>query len=96
MEISETAEVIVRAPMRMPKKEILKFVNDHTDWIEKHKKKMEQRLAEKPVVKNLSLEEVQSLADQALKVIPERVRHYGADWRFPLRQRRRRLYCLRW
>ena len=77
VEISEAAEVIVRAPMRMPKKEILKFVNDHTDWIEKHKKKMEQRLAEKPVVKKLSLEEVQSLADQALKVIPERVRHYA-------------------
>ena len=77
VEISDAAEVIVRAPMRMSKKEILKFVSDHADWIEKHKKKMEQRIADKPEVKKLSYEEVQKLANRALKVIPERVSHYA-------------------
>ena len=32
-------EVIVRAPRRTPKNIIEKYLNDHTDWIEKHLKK---------------------------------------------------------
>ena len=77
MEVNASAEVIVRAPMRMPKRDISKFVEDHRDWIEKHKTKMEQQLAEKPLLKKLSVEEVQTLADRALDVIPARVRHYA-------------------
>ena len=37
MEVNASAEVIVRTPMRMPKRDISKFVEDHRDWIEKHK-----------------------------------------------------------
>ena len=77
VEVSRSAEVIVRAPVRMSGRDILKFIDEHRAWIEKHKSKMEQRLAEKPQVKKLSPDEVHALADRALEVIPERVRYYA-------------------
>lgn len=36
--IEDDGEVVVRAPRMMPEVFIRKFVSDHTDWIEKHKK----------------------------------------------------------
>ena len=69
--------VIVRAPLRATDAQIERFVQEHSDWIEKHLKKMEVQQKKLADVEPLSMEEIRALADQALKVIPERVKYYA-------------------
>lgn len=69
--------VIVRAPLRATDAQIRRFVQDHTDWIEKHMAKMEEQKKEAAAAEPLTMEEIRALADQALKVIPERVKYYA-------------------
>ncbi len=70
--IQITAEgVVVRAPRRMSDAEIDRFVQSKRDWIETH-------LAKVPTAQpKFSGEEIHRLADEALKRIPERVRHFA-------------------
>ncbi|MCD8124321.1 MAG: M48 family metallopeptidase [Lachnospiraceae bacterium] len=69
--------LLVRAPQRMTDAEIAHFINDHRDWIEKNTKKLAEERKNRPKVERLSMEEIQALADQALQVIPERVKYYA-------------------
>lgn len=63
--------VVVRAPRRMSDAEIDRFVQSKRDWIETH-------LAKVPTAQpKFSGEEIHRLADEALKRIPERVRHFA-------------------
>ena len=69
--------LIVRVPKKAKKADIDALIKSHRPWIEKHLQKAEacRQAAEK--LEPLSHEEIQVLADQALKVIPERVRYYA-------------------
>ena len=73
----KNGEVIVRAPQAMTNTQIARFVADHTAWIEKHLAMAEKAKAATPENEPLTMEELRALADKALKVIPERVRHYA-------------------
>ena len=70
--IQITAEgVVVRAPKGLSAAEIDRFVQSKRAWIESH-------LAKMPTAQpKFSGEEIHALADEALKVIPERVRHFA-------------------
>ena len=76
--------LIVRAPNRVTKREADEFVRKHESWIQKKKELLAQRKAIAQEAPKLSGEELEALAQQALRVIPERVRHYagimGADY----------------
>ena len=80
IEINQDLQVIVRAPMGMRQAEIQAFVESRTDWITTHLEKMRSRKQsaegqrEHPA---MSAEELQELADQARRVIPERVAYYA-------------------
>ena len=67
--------LLVRVPYTATKDQIDRFVDDHRAWIEKHRQKMEERRPE-PADK-LSMDEIRTLADEALKYIPERVAYYA-------------------
>ncbi|MCD7739061.1 MAG: M48 family metallopeptidase [Lachnospiraceae bacterium] len=69
--------VIVRAPYRMSEGEINRFVSEHQNWIQKHQEKLALELSDRPAVERLTDQDIQALADEALKVIPERVRYYA-------------------
>ena len=70
--IQITAEgVVVRAPRRMSAAEIDRFVQSKRSWIESHLAKVP------PAQPKFSDEAVHRLADKALTVIPERVRHFA-------------------
>lgn len=72
--------VQVRAPRRMKDAEIMEFVWQKSNWIDRHLEKMrEQRekIAKEPPVPQLSEQELHALADQALEVLPDRVRYYA-------------------
>lgn len=77
IEITKEAEVIVRAPFRMPDTEIQKFLNEKSDWIEKHIQMQRARIENAKNTQQLTEEEIRKLAEKALEVIPKRVAHYA-------------------
>lgn len=74
LEIKSTG-LIVRAPRRTSQAQIDIFLEKHRRWIEKHMAKLEALPAEE----KLTAEEIRALADQARKVIPERVAYYAGQ-----------------
>ena len=65
--------VIVRAPYLMGELDIQKFVEKNKNWVDKHLQKEYERKEKLKDVDPLSMDDIQKLADKALKVIPERV-----------------------
>ena len=76
MEIRD-GKVIVRAPLRCSKAEIDRFVLAHKSWLEKHLSKAREAQQEADDQGRLTMEEIRELGEEALRVIPERVRHYA-------------------
>ena len=72
----KSGRVIVRAPLRMSKAEIERFVASKADWINKHLEASKQR--QSVPVQPFTAVEIQQLADAALQDIPQRVRKYAA------------------
>jgi len=64
-------DLLVRAPDWLSDEEIQNFVLKHKNWIEKHS------IREQEPFERLSAEEINVLAEKAVAVIPERVRHYA-------------------
>ena len=73
LQISTDGRLIIRAPLRLPQKDIDRFVQSKAEWIEKHLAEIDSR----PAVPALSMEEIRQLAEHAAEYIPERVRHYA-------------------
>ena len=57
--------------------EIQHFLNSKKDWIQRHLQIVEARNATAKAVTPYSYDELHLLADKALQVIPERVKHYS-------------------
>jgi predicted metal-dependent hydrolase len=81
MEITRDLRVIVRAPFRMPDRDIRRFIEDKSAWLEKHlelaKEKIKLLEQQEEAAEKLTMEEIRQLADKAVKVIPERVAFYA-------------------
>ncbi|MBS5665129.1 MAG: M48 family metallopeptidase [Roseburia sp.] len=79
IEITPELQVVVRAPARMPVREINAFVQEKDDWIRAHLQRMEEkkRLREQHREPAFSEEELQELATQAMKLIPQKVHYYA-------------------
>mgnify|MGYP000485932916 FL=1 len=79
IEITPELQVVVRAPARMPVREINAFVQEKDDWIRAHLQRMaeKKRLREQCREQALSKEELQELAAQAMKLIPQKVHYYA-------------------
>ncbi|HCS16139.1 MAG TPA: metal-dependent hydrolase [Lachnospiraceae bacterium] len=79
IEITPELQVVVRAPARMPVREINAFVQEKDDWIRAHLQQMaeKKRLREQYREQALSKEELQELATQAMTLIPQKVRYYA-------------------
>ncbi len=69
----KNGEIIVRAPLKMKEEDINAFVLKHKNWIEKQ---LKQNLKANSQPK-LTKEEIDDLAEKALKIIPERVKYYA-------------------
>ncbi len=76
LEIREGA-LIVRAPVGTPRSEIERLIREKRQWIETHLARSRERMEAAARVEKLSDEEIQTLAEEAVRVIPERVRHYA-------------------
>lgn len=80
LQIKPDGAIVVRAPKRLPEREIYRFVQEKADWIEKHMAKVQQA-NEAGELSPLSAAEIHALAQQALQVIPPRVQYYAARMR---------------
>ncbi|MBR4013144.1 MAG: M48 family metallopeptidase, partial [Clostridia bacterium] len=69
----KNGEVLVRAPYYVRDADIEQFVAQHAEWIEKHVAQM----SEVSDVVPLTDEELNALAEQAVRIIPERVKLYA-------------------
>ena len=79
IQITGPEEIIVRAPLRMPQREILRLLEEQRGWIEKHLEKAGRMAEEKQAQPRLTPEEINGLADEALRAIPPRVRQRAAQ-----------------
>ena len=71
--------ILAKAPLRYPNYQILRFVEEKRDWIEKQFQKLESRENARKEQPPLSMEDIRLLALTAKKVLPERVRYYAKE-----------------
>ena len=74
LEITRDAELLVRAPLRTPKRAVEELVAQHTDWIDRHLERQRQRIAAAP---ELTEEETAHLKARARAELPPRVQYYA-------------------
>ena len=77
LEITDHLEVLVRAPYQVSDTYIQNFVKEKSDWITAHLEKMQKRQDQKDAADKISMEEIESLADRALKEIPARTAFFA-------------------
>ena len=88
-------QIIVKAPLQMKTTEIQELLEQKREWIDKHLALAEKEEELTSEIKPYTMEEINKLADKAVKVIPERVKHYapliGVDYaRITIRNQRSR------
>ena len=77
LEVQRGGRIVVRAPVWARESDIQRFVNEQQSWIEKNVHNMVEKEKQMAELTLLSPEEIQALAEEALKVIPERVRYFA-------------------
>ncbi len=82
IQITKKGEVVARVPRFMSEKEIKKFAEKHSEWIEKNLARiLEEKENAKPA---FSDEEVREMMQKARRIIPERVAYFaevlGVTW----------------
>ena len=81
LEVRRDLSVVVRAPRRMPRAEILRFVESEEEWIEPHIALMRQKIlaaeARRAQAQRFTDAEIRGLAERALERIPPRVAHFA-------------------
>ena len=75
LQVKPDGRVIVRAPQRLAKYRIARFVKDHEDWILKQQKKLEDYRETRHVITD---EERRDGVQKALKIFPERTAYFAA------------------
>ena len=76
LQVKPDGTLVVRAPFRLPRREIQRFLREKEDWIEKTLAKVAEssRVGEEAP---LSDQDIRILADQALREIPPRVEYWA-------------------
>lgn len=69
--------VTVRSPRQLTDAYIAKFVQEHQGWIQEKQAVLLEQAKGMEGVEPLTMDEIRELANQALQVIPERVRFYA-------------------
>ena len=75
VQVTRECRVIVRAPLRLAKREIDRFVSEHADWIARalaHQRTLAEAHPEPDEA------QARALAERAVREIPPKVRHYAA------------------
>lgn len=76
MEIRENGEIVVRAPRRLSKSHVDRFVSEHKVWILAKQKRAAERAAS-PYRSPLTEDEIKALYEKARADLPARVAHWA-------------------
>lgn len=71
-------ELIVRAPLRTPQRQIEAFIAEHEAWIERKLSESRESAERASAAGYLGADDIKKLKDEAKCVIPGRVRHFAA------------------
>ncbi len=74
IEITEGPSVTVRAPLLLPRREIDRFVESRSEWIEKHLQKQRERQAAKA---ELGEQDIAELKKRAAEYLPARTAYFA-------------------
>lgn len=77
LQILEPGVLTVRAPYRMSERELRKVIAGHQEWIEKHMQAMAQRATQRGEAPRYTREEIERMAQEAMRTIPPKVAHYA-------------------
>lgn len=77
LQIYPDGKVVVRAPYRLSYRDIQLFVNSKRSWIEAKTEEINKKKKSQEQTDKLTLQDLNELADKAVKVIPERVKYYA-------------------
>ncbi len=77
LQIAADGHLIVRSPLRLSNKDIAAFIEKNRSWIEKHTAKVARMNSELAKLEPYTPADIEAMAQRALRVIPERVRHYA-------------------
>ena len=81
MRITGPCAVEIRAPKTVSQAQIDSFIKEHQAWLDKYLQIVSQREAEAAQLPPLTLEELQALANRALRHIPQRARYFASQMR---------------
>ena len=77
IEIKRNGTVLIRAPYALPNVEITKFLQEKEAWIMDHVAKARIRSGELSELVPITMNEVRTLAEDAVKWVPSRVNEYA-------------------
>lgn len=77
LQIKPDGSIELKVPVQMTDAQIREFLNQKSDWIEKHLQAVQERQQQMLQVKKLTIEEIHELANQALEIIPKRVTYFA-------------------
>ncbi len=77
MKIDHPERLVVRVPEAMPDSEIDAVIKKHWEWITRHLQLAKAKEAKAASVKKFTRQEIEDLAEQALKMIPERAAFFA-------------------
>lgn len=77
LQIKPDGRIELKAPIQMDSVQIQEFLNKKSGWIKKHMQEVQDYQKQMSNIKPFTTEEISILANQALKVIPERVAYFS-------------------
>ena len=77
LQVRQSGEVVVRAPLFVREQEVRRFVEDHLAWIEKQQRKLADAAARQQEVQPLTEAELSALKEQARQDLTQRVKRFA-------------------
>lgn len=77
LQIKSDGSMELKVPLQTTNAQIQEFLNQKSDWINKHLRAVKERQQQMSQIKSLTMEEIRDLANQALEVIPKRVAYFA-------------------
>ena len=77
LQVRKDGSIVVRAPRRTTKAWIRRFVDSNHDWVDRRRAQLSETQRQADAAGLLSQEELRQLAEQAKRIIPQRVAYYA-------------------
>lgn len=77
LQIKPDGSMELKVPLQTTNAQIQEFLNQKSDWINKHLRAVKERQQQMSQIKSLTMGEIRDLANQALEVIPKRVAYFA-------------------